>query len=759
MTGQDRLFSLSPGFYQALEDGTRSRSWLGISLKESASGAGGGRPALEVVTLFPQSPAQEAGLLPGDRIVGFQGQALQAGEVGSVTLEFLKQVAQTGVGQAVNLKVLRGEREFTVQARLGERPAVIRPLKSSVRQHTPLQAEPPSLLTHLLGSSGKTTAFEASLRAMGQRADEVVSTAVKGDAYNPFQLNTVNSLLHRPLALPGEGRDRTDRLNAGFEGDTILLDQFITTGAEGLDLELSSRKQEQAPVNSWTAYLDALINKIVDLQNRHRAVIAMLSPDEIERVEHWFRSWMRGLGKPTVDLSPEQKKKAEAMTLDVLNTALRLNLKALLEMAHELAQTIDIVHLQTLSRTADRHVNIPQGWVARQEGDRTVFQTPAGRVVVGGMGPDEYTDEAVLILDFGGNDTYRNRPGGARPGFPFSVVVDLEGDDRYESDQPFAQGAAFLGVGFLIDLEGDDVYNGGVLSQGTGIFGAGVLLDVEGRDRYLCRAFCQASAGWGLGFLLEGGGHDHFQADLYAQGLGFVKGYAALVDRTGNDHYFAGGLEKDHREPGKATLSMAQGFGLGLRPWESVAGASGGIGILSDLKGNDTYSADYFAQGASYWLALGILHDGEGHDRYLAGRYSQGAGIHYSAGLLQDDQGDDQYITHFGVSQGCGHDFGIGWLADAVGDDLYVSGVMAQGAGNANGLGVLQDDGGRDRYFVESEGQGRGPHEPMRELGSFGFLVDSGEERIITFPMQTMAVCYKRAVTGFSPMSIRSLKI
>ena len=728
----DRLFSLPPSFYEAVDAGSRARPWLGVTLKEVPGPEGVASPALEILNVFPQSPADAAGLRAGDRIVGFKGQRLEKGEVGSVILNFLKGVQQAGNGTTVPVEVWRGGATSTFEARLDARPSVTRSLAADVGGQTPVGGE--SLAGHLLESSGRTGDFEKTLAAMGRRADEVVSTAVRGEDFNPFQLNTVNALLHRPLALAGAGRSLAERLNAGMEGGAVRLDGLAATGAAALDLILEEESTPDAPPGNWTAYLDRLIKKITALQERHREVLSRLGADEIERVEQWFVNWMRGLGKPEKELSTAQKKKAEAMTLAVLNTALKADLRALLQEAHALARAIDVPHLRQLAREARRVVNIPQGWVGHREPDRWVYRTPAGKVIVGGAEHNEYREDAVLILDFGGDDTYRNRAGGARPGLPFAVVIDLEGNDRYESAEPFSQGAGFLGAGFLIDLAGDDTYTADVLAQGTGILGAGVLFDGGGRDRYLCRAFCQASAGWGLGFLVETEGYDIYQADLYAQGLGFVKGFAALVDGGGNDHYFAGGLERDHRQPDKATLSMAQGFGLGLRPWESVAGASGGIGILSDIDGNDTYSADYFAQGASYWLALGVLHDGGGHDRYLAGRYAQGAGVHFSLGLLNDVDGDDQYQTHFGVSQGCGHDFGVGWLEDRAGDDLYVSGVMAQGAGNANGLGILTDTGGRDRYFVGSEGQGRGPYEPMRELGSFGFFIDTGGGEDRYFP-------------------------
>ncbi|MFQ5717430.1 MAG: hypothetical protein ACE5GQ_10070, partial [Nitrospinales bacterium] len=325
-----------------------------------------------------------------------------------------------------------------------------------------------------------------------------------------------------------------------------------------------------------------------------------------------------------------------------------------------------------------------------------------------------------------GDDRYLNRAGGSGREYPFAVVIDFDGNDLYSASEDFAQGAGVLGGGFLIDLAGDDLYFAQNYSQGAGIFGAGLLVDLAGRDMYKSDAISQGAAAFGVGILAEGRGNDGYSATRFSQGFGFVKGYGALMEAEGDDRYFAGGKYPDFREPEKSYESLSQGFGLGLRPIETAAGASGGIGILADAKGNDTYIGDYFSQGASYWYALGILSDKQGHDKYIAGRYSQGAGIHLTAGILTDEAGDDEYLAYFGVSQGCGHDYAVGMLLDNGGNDRYIGGVISQGAGNDNGIGVLNDNGGDDEYYIKGLGQGRGNFNERRQLGSFGFHFDTG---------------------------------
>jgi hypothetical protein len=155
------------------------------------------------------------------------------------------------------------------------------------------------------------------------------------------------------------------------------------------------------------------------------------------------------------------------------------------------------------------------------------------------------------------------------------------------------------------------------------------------------------------------------------------------------------GAEADFRDPERATQSFGQGFGLGVRSEKDNHGVPGGIGMLVDKESDDTYLADYFAQGASYYYGLGILEDRSGNDQYISGRYSQGAGIHSSVGVLIDRQGNDFYYSSFGVAQGMGYDFSVGYFEDERGDDRYKGGTLVQGAATNGGIGIFIGNGER----------------------------------------------------------------
>lgn len=327
--------------------------------------------------------------------------------------------------------------------------------------------------------------------------------------------------------------------------------------------------------------------------------------------------------------------------------------------------------------------------------------------VVGGRGPNIYSKDCpfALIIDLGGDDTYGpgigGVVGGAGKGF-VSMVIDLGGNDTWESTGlPVSQGGALFGFACVVSMGGSNVYRGGSLSQGSGMMGQGILADLSGDDLYLAAVHSQGAGTLGTGLLLDRSGDDIRRVASFGQGFGGPGGTGVLVDGDGHDVYLAGFafphdplLPRDHR-------AMSQGFGMGLRPF-----IAGGVGMLLDYgHGNDTYRAEVFGQGSSYWYALGILVDEGGQDLYSAAQYSQGTGIHLSAGVLADLSGDDQYISRHGPAQGSAHDLSTGFLFDGGGNDIYVT-DGGQGLALTNSAAVFVDMGGNDVFGVRNLGQG-----------------------------------------------------
>lgn len=386
------------------------------------------------------------------------------------------------------------------------------------------------------------------------------------------------------------------------------------------------------------------------------------------------------------------------------------DLKALFAGAHDLLLVTERVaaELQPVQEQKDFSVDIP---------------TPWGIVALRSGGADTYSPkDYLLILDMGGNDTYLGTGGNRSADHPMTVVIDLRGNDRYLQDREIASrgienisdrkqrplspciAGAVMGYAFVLDMEGDDVYASLSLTQGAAHFGAGVLIDAAGDDRYECYTSGQGSADWGIGVCVDRAGNDRYRCFSMAQGYGGTKGYGLLLDVSGNDQYIADDQTLDFPSPqsDKHNVSMAQGAGNGRRAdYTDGHSLAGGIGVLVDGAGNDTYSCGVFGQGVGYWYGLGILSDGGGDDIYEGVWYVQGASAHFAVGILEDVSGDDRYTATMNMAQGAGHDFSLSWLIELGGNDVYRAPNLSLGGGNANGIGIFWDASGDDRYEVQ----------------------------------------------------------
>ncbi|MBU8934607.1 MAG: hypothetical protein KOO62_11465 [candidate division Zixibacteria bacterium] len=341
---------------------------------------------------------------------------------------------------------------------------------------------------------------------------------------------------------------------------------------------------------------------------------------------------------------------------------------------------------------------------------------------VGGPGNDYYEGDYSFILDVGGNDVYDLSYDPAKP--HGVIIIDLSGDDYYRAQSDFVLGSGCQSVGLLLDFEGNDRYDARSFGLGSGLFGFGLLYDAEGDDRYDGDTHVQGAGTFGMGLLIDEAGRDIYNGALHCQGFGFVQGLGAIYEIDGSDSYYAGGKYKDIIRYEDHYLSLSQGFGYGLRPF-----ASGGIGMIIDKRGNDSYYSDIFAQGTSYWWSLGMIYDSSGNDNYQSFQYAQGTATHMSLGVLIDDSGNDVYFGK-GLMQGCGHDYSCGLLLDRGGDDTYTAYDLSQAAGSANGAGVLIDTDGDDRYSVHNPDNTHGYGNPRRSFGSIGLFIDlSGSDQ------------------------------
>jgi S1-C subfamily serine protease len=103
-----------------VEHGRVIRGWIGIVPEdlpdEQAEQLGLGQPAVLIANLYVGSPAQRAGLEPGDLLLAMDGNPLRSAQ------DALGRIAGRTPGSTVLLRGIRGGRIFVVRAQIGERP-------------------------------------------------------------------------------------------------------------------------------------------------------------------------------------------------------------------------------------------------------------------------------------------------------------------------------------------------------------------------------------------------------------------------------------------------------------------------------------------------------------------------------------------------------------------------------------------------------------------------------------------------------------
>jgi hypothetical protein len=478
-------------------------------------------------------------------------------------------------------------------------------------------------------------------------------------------------------------------------------------------LHKSDSIPETDPPNSWSAEDDSAMSLRVLM---YEAALA-------------GRAWKQAGGSPSgEDLLPIQEHIATTLTSYGKDLAPH---RLLLDNFHRTGarQNLDTLASGLVRAIAAVEHSLPALQLAAPDSIAGEWLTPMGKIKVAGTGDDTHTGDFLLLIDLGGNDTYHNVAQKIEPG-NVSIIIDLAGNDTIQWDGARGPGAGLLGVSLWIDMAGDDHYRGDNMGLGVGLLGAGLLWDAQGNDIYSSRTLAQGVGQYGIGILFDDSGNDLYRSTLNAQGYGGPGGIGMLVDHEGNDSYSCDGVFPDPVEQRAARhrsihyLNLCQGYGFGLRPK-----ISGGIGLLLDHKGNDSYISDIMGQGAAYWFGLGMLVEGAGNDNYEAFEHGQGEGLHLAAGLLADWGGNDTYKGAEHV-QGVGMDRSAGILYEFAGNDSYQSKLESQGAGlKSLGVGLLVDEIGDDTYRAMKDAQGYagnpGEGFPPEEKAT-GILLDLG---------------------------------
>ena len=568
--------------------------------------------------------------------------------------------------------------------------------------------------------AGMTTYFH-------ERLDASAGTKTFSDKTGNCRLSWFDWMMRHPVESIGAAEEFTRGLHAAAGQKKGAMASIVKIAAEKLDAPLSAVPPVALPKNISDPGLRILVRALLSARREFDQAMAPLSP--IEREELRANLYNQSTGPQAVaPFFADQQ--GGRRVCDLLE---KMDRKALMRAGAALAVLSEPDTLKKLAGTAR----------AQTRGKAMVrVSTPAGDIVFGGMGDNEYKlDEGELanvcaVIDAGGNDTYLE--GVLSEKRPLLVTIDLAGNDSYHGGKSGIQGGAILGVSLLVDAAGDDSYTAGDVAQGASLGGFGALIDLAGNDHYKGLRRVQGSTVGGIGLLLDRAGNDDYRASLLAQGVGGPLGFGLLDDLAGNDHYYAGGKEPNTYGDSPGYDGFSQGAGVGPR-----GSANGGIGCLLDGAGDDIYEADYFSHAAGYWFALGFARDFGGNDQYLGStrtaydggprkdarflRWGNCFGCHYAAGYLIDDAGDDSYEGDL-AAVGFTWDIGISALVDLAGNDKYK--VTSSGLCQCSngGLSVLYDAAGNDSY----QGAGLGTADPTdpyhadpRAL-NFAFFLDGG---------------------------------
>ncbi|HUR69882.1 MAG TPA: hypothetical protein VM370_11610 [Candidatus Thermoplasmatota archaeon] len=181
-------------------------------------------------------------------------------------------------------------------------------------------------------------------------------------------------------------------------------------------------------------------------------------------------------------------------------------------------------------------------------------------------------------------------------------------------------------------------------------------------------------------------------------GSGSLGGIGVLVDATGSDSYLSNFVQP-------ASLGPFWGGVLGYIDAGSQGYGLAGVGIQIDAVGNDVYEADVTSHGNSIWAfaqgfgnagGVGISADGSGDDEWLSYGFDTGIGSGRFQGLYPGGTG---FFGGVGVlsDTGLGSDDYYAW------DNATTTDFYAYGFGAFGGTGVFFEDGGDDDYqAVES---------------------------------------------------------
>ena len=687
---------------------------IGVRLRAAAA------DSVEVVHVLPWSPAAEAGLIQGDRLLAADDYRLRTPKEASRYLQSLEPDSVT------LLRIERDQRTASMSCRIADIRELYftmsedgRPAGATAARHREW--------------SRRQHRLEETTRTLARNHDRIDELKRLESAFEiEFQRFGADARLqdvHYALEHPLKSAHLTDQLATEVANARMTADH-LAIAARRLDSEAPALVEvDRSDADHIGQYLAETYGRAAQ---HAEAAFAGIDSASLHILYSGVAPWLESY-KSSRYVAVEDSAAYENQ-INTIQLAKKVDLNHLLAAAESIAelttpQSLDRIRQMTAAVAWLPADPLPRGFAGKFE---YAELTDWGWILVGGTGVNVYSIDAAVIVDLGGDDVYLNNCGspvtsveeGERKQHSrVGLVIDMSGDDRYLGNRLGSIGSGVTGVGILVDLNGDDVYQGADMTQGSAFCGVGILRDDGGDDQYLAQTTAQGSAFYGAGLLLDSQGQDLYSSTLLSQAFGGPRGYGLLLDHEGDDRYVSDRVTPSSYGTKNVFQGWSQGVGVGLR-----GASSGGIGLLVDLAGNDEYQAGNFSQGTGYFFGLGMLVDRGGDDLFFGSRYVQGTAAHQAAGVLIDESGNDVYSAEPAAAQGAGWDAAVGILEDRDGNDKYTAGDLAQGAASMNAVGILFDWTGDDVYQGRS-GQGHGGSTTYwggREAKNLGVLIDGG---------------------------------
>lgn len=229
------------------------------------------------------------------------------------------------------------------------------------------------------------------------------------------------------------------------------------------------------------------------------------------------------------------------------------------------------------------------GVLADRKGNDHYKAEPLSSVFDRGDYHSRYKINANNAQGFGGGRRGDGSDGHSWAG-GLGALLDIEGNDRYESGNWSLGTGYWYGVGILYDGRGDDLYRSCYFTQASGAhYAIGALIDEDGDDRHLLFETAGAALGFGWDFtvalFLDRRGKDRYEGKIISMGVAEVRSNAFFFDLGGNDQYRMGmetlkwgasDFREDYRTPNPYSPYMHYTHSLSL-------------GLFVDADGQDRY--------------------------------------------------------------------------------------------------------------------------------------------------------------------------